>query len=1151
MKNYHNILEKLNRFSQKYYRKMLLKGSLLFASLGLLFFLTILAVEYFLWLGSLGRLVLLIAFIGIELMLLYTYIIVPLTYLFKLKRGISNKEASLLIGRHFPNVNDKLYNLLDLKEDTTETELLLASIEQRSANLSHVPFVNAVNLRESVKYGKYLIFPFLVFVVIGLSGNLPDFLGSYKRVVNYDTAYEQPAPFVFELISKDLQVLEGETYSIQVGTEGEVRPAEITININDMSYVMEGANGFFQHTLIPPLSTGTFWFSANGIRSREYTLEVLKTPLIENFEMELQYPKYLGKKNAVLVSTGNAEFPEGTTVIWKIRASETKEVHFTMGDSVSKFRRSDKDAFKLERVFTNTTDYTLSTTNENVSEYEQLSYKLNVIKDAYPTIKVDEVLDSINPNVGYYSGEATDDYRLKEVRVVYYIAGQESNKKRLTLINASTNFESFYYTFPSGLDLEDGEAYKFYFEALDNDGLRGGKVAKSRVFGLRLLDDNELINNKLNNQKDNIKRLNKTLDRAKEAKEVLSNINKEQKEKKNLNFNDKSKIKDFLQKQGQQEQLMEKFTKELKENLEDSQSDEKSKLLKERLERQEKEAAKNAKLLKELEKVADKINKEELSKRLEELGKKQQNSQRNLEQLVELTKRYYVTEKASQLAKDLEKLARRQDILSDLKVGEDFSKDEQSKLNEKFKNLAKDLEELKKDNEALKKPLDLTIDKNKQEEVKKDQQEALEELGKEQNDKEAGTESSTDKENVAKKKQKEAASKIKKIAEDLKSSAAAGGGSSISEDAEMLRQILDNLVSFSFKQEQLYDKLAASDGDISQFSGTIREQQELRNLFEHVDDSLFALSLRRAELSEFVNEQITEVYYNTDKALENISERKTYQGAGFQQRVLTASNGLADFLANILDNMQSSMNPGSGSGKGGFQLPDIIKSQESLGEKLGEAGEKGDKGKGKEGEEGDGQEGKGKGEGEGKEGKDGKDGSGNSDGNNEGGKGGNGSNGEGQEKGSGNGGNGNGEPSEAELQEIYEIYKEQQAIRQRLEKQLTDLIRKQDQDLAKKLVQQMEDFENDLLQNGITDRTRTKANIIQHQLLKLENAALKQGEKKERESNTNYERFQNLILTKPELLKNNKSEIEILNRQALPLHQIFQNKVKNYFRKND
>ncbi|WP_287289057.1 hypothetical protein, partial [Okeania sp. SIO2B9] len=72
-----------------------------------------------------------------------------------------------------------------------------------------------------------------------------------------------------------------------------------------------------------------------------------------------------------------------------------------------------------------------------------------------------------------------------------------------------------------------------------------------------------------------------------------------------------------------------------------------------------------------------------------------------------------------------------------------------------------------------------------------------------------------------------------------------------------------------FKQEGLFDKVNQSDIEISEFSSTVRKQKELRQLFEHVDDSLFALSLRRAELSEFVNEQITEVYYKVDKSLES------------------------------------------------------------------------------------------------------------------------------------------------------------------------------------------------------------------------------------------------------------------------------------------
>ena len=93
----------------------------------------------------------------------------------------------------------------------------------------------------------------------------------------------------------------------------------------------------------------------------------------------------------------------------------------------------------------------------------------------------------------------------------------------------------------------------------------------------------------------------------------------------------------------------------------------------------------------------------------------------------------------------------------------------------------------------------------------------------------------------------------------------------------------------------------------------------------------------------------------------------------------------------------------------------------------------------------------------------------------------------------------------------------------------------------------MEQFENELLENGITERTQDRMNQIQHQLMKLENASLKQGEKKERESNTNEKDFSAPILTKPAHLKPNSREIEILNRQALPLRPSYQNRVKEYF----
>ncbi len=1143
MSGYQDILNKLNDFIKKYYTKMLIKGTMLFFFLGLLYFIVVLGVEYLLWLNTTGRLILLIAFISVELFLLFKYILTPIFYLFKLKKGISNKQASVLIGRHFSEVDDKLFNLLDLAEDSNKTELLMASLEQRSNNMYTIPFTKAVNFRESLRYVKYLGIPLLILALIWISGNLNSFFGSYERVVNYDLAYEPPAPFTFILVSEDLNVLESEEYHIYVRTEGKLRPEDSFIVIEGKEYLLQEQNGLYHYVFVPPLQSVGFYFMANGIKSKEYRLNALRVPSIQNFEVVLDYPDYTNKSNEVLQSTGNASFPEGTEVKWEIVGHYTDTVRIITKDTVFVFQQS-FDEFKFSQKIYANMPYQVSTSNSNVRDHETLDYQFKVIKDAYPIIKVEEILDSLNPNISYYLGSASDDYKLSSIKLVYYRTNDESKKQVLQIGTPYLNYEEFYYTYPSGLELIEGQNYSFYFEVTDNDGIHKGKTSKSRVFSRTLLDSAQLINKNLGIQQGIIGNMDKSLEEFSKQKETLREIKKNQKEKNTLNFNDKNQVKKFLQKQQQQEELMQKFSSQLKENLDKGSKDnEINKLLKERLARQEKEAQKNAKLLEELNKIADKIDKEELTKRLEELGKQQLNKERSLEQLLELTKRYYVTEKASQLAKDLMKLSEKQKQLSKKDV-EISSLKQQESVNTEFNNLAEELEELKKDNQDLKKPLDLKIDKSKEVVIKKTQDDVLKDLM--ERDSDENSTSPMEKEklgNNANKKQKSAAEKIKQMSDDLqKSSAAGSGGSTISEDAEMLRQILDNLVVFSFKQEQLYNSLEITDTEVSKFTNSVKQQNELKSLFKHVDDSLFALSLRRVELSEFINEQITEVYYNMDKALESMAENRIYQGVSFQQYVLTASNNLADFLANILDNMQQSLKSGSGSGKGeqGFQLPDIIKGQGKVNEKMGQMGESGKKGE-QEGE-GDSQNGKGKEgkngeagnkEGDGKDGKNGRDGS--------------------KQPGEGQNGNGQGQSqsSEQELLEIYEIYKEQQKLREQLEHQLEDMINAEDKQLAEKLIKQMEDFEKDLLENGVTQRTLNKVNNIEYQLMKLEKAVLKQGKKPERESNRSTREFQNPITTPPVGLEINRNEIEILNRQALPLQQIFQNKVKNYFNRDD
>ncbi|MDC6350638.1 hypothetical protein PP178_03665 [Zeaxanthinibacter sp. PT1] len=124
-------------------------------------------------------------------------------------------------------------------------------------------------------------------------------------------------------------------------------------------------------------------------------------------------------------------------------------------------------------------------------------------------------------------------------------------------------------------------------------------------------------------------------------------------------------------------------------------------------------------------------------------------------------------------------------------------------------------------------------------------------------------------------------------------------------------------------------------------------------------------------------------------------------------------------------------------------------------------------------------------------------------------------------------------------------------MRQQLEKQLEDMIGREERSLTQRLLRQMEDFENDLLENGITERGMNKVNMIKQQLLKLENAALEQGEKQERESRSNKQVFDTPITTRPRELENYGPEIEILNRQALPLRENLKIRIKEYFKAND
>jgi hypothetical protein len=208
-----------------------------------------------------------------------------------------------------------------------------------------------------------------------------------------------------------------------------------------------------------------------------------------------------------------------------------------------------------------------------------------------------------------------------------------------------------------------------------------------------------------------------------------------------------------------------------------------------------------------------------------------------------------------------------------------------------------------------------------------------------------------------------------------------------------------------------------------------------------------------------------------------------------------------------------------------------------LNKEMEEGTKKGDKGKSKEGEGKEGKEGE---SGEGGEGE---------NGNSEGSQGKNGKDGKNGKEGKDGKQQGDGEGSNEDMNgELYRIYQQQQQLRQALENRLGEAGIKGE---GKMLLQKMEEIEMDLLNKGFTNQTLQKMMDLQHRLLKMENASFLQDEDNKRKAESNQKVYNNNSNNQIPTAKEYFNTTEILNRQALPLQEVYKKKVQEYFKKTN
>lgn len=1096
--SFNNLQSWLKAYKKKYYQNLLIKGSILSLALLLSIFLVFNSLEYTLRLGSAIRGILLILFLATLLVVVWKWVMIPVSRLFNLKKQLSHEQAAIQIGKYFPQINDKLLNTIQLHGSAgSENALVRASIAQRTKELGLFSFPQAVNFKENNRYLKYLAPPLIIFTLLLLF--VPQlFTEGTERIINFNKEYVAEAPFEFVLENENLKAFKNESYSLNLDFRGNYKPNEAYIVVSGRKIKMQKEEGRYIYTFENIQNNESFHFEAAGFNSKNHEIEVLSRPNLKGFNIELTYPEYLNRDRKRIENAGNLVLPEGTQVLWHFSAqdAENMSLKFLQEDTTYMIENSGSQNFSFKKRLLDSDTYKVNLSNRNSNNKAEIKYTIEVVKDKYPEINVEVFEDTTLYNFLILGGDITDDYGIERLSVFYQIEEGTKDKYRSISIpvDRQQNSQSFY--FPWNLDsllVSPGSKINYYLQVSDNDGVNGSKSTKSRIYSFEV-PSKEAVSEKLNKESENTKeRIAGTKQDVSSLKKDLEDLEDKLKGQQKLEWQDKKKIEDIIKKREKLNEAVEALKERNKENN----------LQRERFNSQNENIRKKTEQLQQLmDELLDEETKrlyDELKKLLEEQGsdksiqekiseinKRENNLENELERTLELFKRMQFDMKLEEVVSEIDELAKEQEKTSEEskesekgdnnQAGENL--DKQKELNQKFEDIKNDLDKLKEINQELDQPNPMQDTQDEEEKIEEEQQESMESLEKKKNDRAA-------------KHQKNAADEMKKLGKKMEEMQESMEMTMMEENLDHLRDILDNLVKLSFDQESLMNDFKGVNQSDPRFVKLSQHQLKLKDDAKIIEDSLLSLANRIFQIQSFVTREVESMNNFMGGSLEALKERDQAKAISSQQFAMTSMNNLSLLLSDVLKQMQQQMadamgKPQKGKGKGKpMSMGDL---QKKLNDKISELKKSGKSGR-------------------------------------------------------------------ALSEELAKLAAEQEQIRRALQSEMQKAGNeelnegKEGGGSGKQILEKMEETEADLVNKSLTEKTIQRQQDILTRLLESENAMREREEDEERkaEQPTNYDQ----IIPKEfaDYIKAKEKEIELLKTVPPRLNPYYMQEVNKYFKR--
>ena len=959
---YTEMKRRLDDVRSRYYIERAAYGSLLSAGAVLVLLTCLSALEALVSGSIFFRTALFIAGSAVILILAGWLIALPVLHWKKFLPGISEKEVADRVGKKFPEVKDRLWNILDIFEEhnrrENETrgfhpdyspELIDASFADLQKTAAHLRFADIVSYGAVRKAGRNLAIiagsVILLFAIPEI-----DLLQASARLMHFCTEFREPTAFTFLVRPGNAEIVKGESVPISVSlienaeTANRLHrslPKSITISVRqaDMSSgeqveVQADSLEQFHYTIASIRQSAEYFIATEGIESSTYKITVIDRPVVRSLTIHLIPPSYSRLPEQSLdENVGDVLALPGTTVQWHIDANKVlRRAVLVFKDAHELALQSRDETYVGQFVLHHQATYHVNLEdNEGFTNVDPIEYKLDAAVDEAPTVAITspgkniDIVDNmevplrlkIHDDFGFTSLKLA--YRLVHSR--YEQADSSFSYSSIPITVDGKNYNDAEVDFlwnvsPMGLVPED--VVEYHAEVFDNDNISGPKKGVSETFLLRLPSLDEVFADADKGQNDAIEKLDKTLDEEKDLKQDLNEISQEMKKNQPLDWQKQKKAEETLKRYQELTKKIDDVSKSLdtmtqamqKNNILSSETLQKYSELQQML--QQINSPEFQEAMKRMQEAMQNVSPDQLRQAMQQVQFSEEAFRQSIERTMELLKRIQVEQKMDEMVKRANELQKQQEnlqketaeaSLSDKKKAEELAK-KQGDINKQLADIQQQLEELRKKMEEFPEEMPMkALDKAEQ---------AAHDSSMEQSMQQSSEQLRQQQQQQAFQSQEKAAKAMQQMSRRISEMQEQMLSNETNEAMNTLRKAMEDLLEISQREEDLKNQSRSLSPNSEQFRENAEKQLGLQNDLANVTNNLVGLSQKSFAVTSEMGRSVGKAMGSMSQAMTGLERRNGQYSSAEQAEAMTSLNKAATLAQSSMDAMQQGGQGGAG-----------------------------------------------------------------------------------------------------------------------------------------------------------------------------------------------------------------------------------------------